>query len=160
VKLTLLESGDLPEVQVDPDRMMQVLSNLVSNALRHTAAGGVVSLQSSVRSDRSSVISDQPATRGRQSVANGQPEPDYWILITVSDNGEGIAPEVMPHIFDRFYRGDQARQEGEGESGLGLAIAHSIVEMHGGELQVHSEGLGKGTTFSVYLPVTEAIREL
>ena len=76
-----------------------------------------------------------------------------WVDLIVADNGEGIAPEVLPHIFDRFYRGDQARTEQEGESGLGLAIAKSIVEMHGGELSVHSEGPGMGSVFTVRLPI-------
>jgi signal transduction histidine kinase len=73
--------------------------------------------------------------------------------LIIDDNGEGIAPEALPYIFDRFYRGDEARQEHEGESGLGLAIANSIVVMHGGELWAHSGGQGEGSTFTVRLPL-------
>ena len=127
ITLSLLDSADVPDIQVDPDRMMQVLSNLVSNALRHTPQGGEITLKAN-------------------QVQN-------WVDLIVADNGEGIAPEVLPHIFDRFYRGDQARPDQEGESGLGLAIAKSIVEMHGGELSAHSEGPGMGSVFTVRLPI-------
>ena len=71
--------------------------------------------------------------------------------LVVQDNGQGIAPDVLPHIFDRFYRGDPSRQQHEGESGLGLAIARSIVEAHGGTISVESV-LGTGTTFAIDLP--------
>jgi len=127
ITMSLLDSADVPDIQVDPDRMMQVLSNLVSNALRHTPQGGEITLKAN-------------------QVKN-------WVDLIVTDNGEGIAPDVLPHIFDRFYRGDQTRQEQAGESGLGLAIAKSIVEMHKGELSAHSEGLGMGSSFTVRLPI-------
>jgi signal transduction histidine kinase len=131
VKLTVLDSTAVSEIEVDPDRMMQVLSNLVSNALRHTPKGGEIHLKA-----------DQ--VQG-------------WVDLIIADDGEGIAPEVLPRIFDRFYRGDQARTEQEGESGLGLAIANSIVLMHGGELWAHSEGVGKGSTFTVRLPRRDVV---
>jgi len=70
----------------------------------------------------------------------------------VQDTGAGIAPDVLPHIFDRFYRGDAARSEQDGESGLGLAIAKSITEAHRGVIEVQSES-GQGTAFTVLLPV-------
>jgi two-component system sensor histidine kinase BaeS len=127
IKLTLVDSMDVPEIMVDPDRMMQVLSNLVSNALRHTSEGGEIQLKA-----------DQVQA---------------WVDLIIADNGEGISPEVLPRIFDRFYRGDQARHEEEGETGLGLAIANSIVIMHEGEIQAYSDGAGKGSTFTVRLPL-------
>ncbi|MBC8448979.1 MAG: HAMP domain-containing protein [Chloroflexi bacterium] len=117
----------LPEVHVDPERMAQVLGNLVSNGLRHTPAGGQITLAA--------------RHRGRE------------VELVVRDNGEGIAPEVLPRIFDRFYRGDRSRQQRDGESGLGLAIARSIVEAHGGTIAAASER-GGGTTFTIVLPVT------
>ncbi len=69
----------------------------------------------------------------------------------MKDNGQGIASEDLPFIFNRFYRGDKARVDDQGESGLGLAIAKAILEAHGGEIGVESE-LGQGTTFRIFLP--------
>jgi signal transduction histidine kinase len=120
-----VQAGALPEINVDPERMAQVLGNLLSNALRHTPEGGQIVLSA------------------RQQV-NG-------LQLAVQDSGEGIAPEDLPHVFDRFYRGDASRQQQEGESGLGLAIAKSIIEAHGGTIAVQSE-LGRGTTFVMLLP--------
>jgi two-component system sensor histidine kinase BaeS len=116
-------SPELSEIDVDRDRMAQVLGNLVSNALRYTPDGGLIVLGATAPSDNE-------------------------LQFTVSDNGAGIAPEDLPHVFDRFYRGDSSRQIADGESGLGLAIAKSIVEMHGGTISVNSD-LGEGTTFII-----------
>ena len=117
---------DLPAPRVDPDRMMQVLGNLVGNALRHTPAGGRI------------ILSASRAGEG--------------VRVTVRDTGEGISPQDLPHVFDRFYRGDSARYAGEGESGLGLAITRSIVEMHGGQISVESKP-GKGAAFHIDLEI-------
>jgi signal transduction histidine kinase len=125
VSLQVEVEQDLPEVEVDPDRIAQVLDNLVSNALRYTPAGGGIVL-SAVQ---------QPGS----------------LYIHVRDNGDGIDPEELPHIFERFYRGDKARQKREGESGLGLAIARSLVQAHGGSISATSEP-GAGATFTVQLP--------
>lgn len=118
-------SPGLPAVYVDTQRMAQVLGNLVSNALHHTRAGGTITL---------AAAQDSSA-----------------VQIAVADTGEGIAPEDLAHIFERFYRGDQARQA-SGASGLGLSIARSIVEAHGGSISVES-AVGQGSTFTVHLPV-------
>jgi two-component system sensor histidine kinase BaeS len=104
--------------------MAQVLGNLVDNALRYTAPGGEITL----------------GTRAQGSVT----------LITVQDTGTGIPPQDLPHVFDRFYRGDSARSQDNGESGLGLAIAKAIVEAHGGTISVDSAP-GVGTTFTIAL---------
>lgn len=122
VELGLQVEPGLPEISMDPERMAQVLGNLVSNALRHTPPGGRVTLS---------------ASRRGQAVA-----------LEVSDTGQGIPAEALPHIFDRFYRVDEARQQAEGESGLGLAIARSLVEAHGGTITAHST-LGQGATFTI-----------
>jgi len=118
---------DLPEIDVDLDRMTQVLGNLISNALRYTPEGGEIAL-----------LAD----------AGGN-----LVRLRVRDNGSGIQPEDIPHIFDRFYRSDSARrQDREGsESGLGLAIAKSIVTANGGTIDVSSI-IGEGTTFTITLP--------
>lgn len=114
-----------PEVLVDAGRMAQVLDNLMSNALRHTESGGRITLSA--------------------DVAEGA------VRLHVTDTGSGIAPADLPHVFDRFYRADKSRQRTGAESGLGLAIAKSIVEAHGGTITV-SSALGQGTTFTIVLP--------
>ncbi len=139
IDLSIHADADLPRINADPDRMMQVLGNLVSNALRYTPERGMVSVQCSVSSNQLSLDSRQLNT-------------DHWLLFTVSDTGSGIPLEDISRIFDRFYRVDDARNGEGGETGLGLAIAKSIVEMHGGKIGVESE-LGRGTTFTIGLPV-------
>ncbi|HJS28938.1 MAG TPA: HAMP domain-containing sensor histidine kinase [Anaerolineales bacterium] len=118
------ESGQL-EMEADPDRVFQVLSNLLANALRHTHSGGHV------------VLRAEPIERG--------------IRILIEDDGVGIPPEDLPFIFDRFWRGDRARTRGEGGSGLGLAIARQLVRNQGGEIRAESI-LGVGTKFILELP--------
>jgi signal transduction histidine kinase len=119
----------LPQLLADPQRLGQVLGNLVTNALRHTPPGGEVTL-------------------GAALVADGG-----GIRLWVADTGEGISAEDLPRIFDRFWRGDPARSHGAGEgSGLGLAIAKSLVEAHGGQIRAESQP-GQGTTVSCFLPL-------
>ncbi len=124
VELIVDTSDDLCPIQADPERMAQVLGNLVSNSLRHTPAGGSVTL-----------------------AANQEAQ---TILITITDTGEGIAPDDLPYVFERFYRGDAARVS-NGESGLGLPIAKSLVEAQGGKISVTST-VDVGTTFRIDLP--------
>ncbi|MFI6759937.1 sensor histidine kinase [Micromonospora sp. NPDC050417] len=114
-------------VHADPDRLRQVVGNLITNALRATAAGGNLTLYAS------------------RAGADA--------LVRVSDDGSGIAPDALPHVFDRFWRADSARGRGTGGSGLGLAITRQIVTDHGGTITVASE-LGVGTTFSIVLPAS------
>jgi two-component system, OmpR family, sensor histidine kinase ResE len=110
---------------VDPDRMEQVLTNLIDNALRHTPNKGTVTLRA----------------RG-----------DKTLLLEVSDTGSGIPQEDLPFVFERFYKADKARTRGKaGGTGLGLAIAKNLVEAHGGTISVQSK-LGEGTTFTIALP--------
>jgi len=119
-----LEDG-LPDIFVDPDRIAQVLGNLITNAIRYTPSGGRITMAASRQGDN--------------------------VILRVQDTGSGIAPEDLPYVFDRFYRGDQTRQSAGGESGLGLAIARSIVDAHGGSIAVTSV-LGQGSTFTITLP--------
>lgn len=143
---------DLPPVDADPQRLRQVLLNLLSNALRHTPAGGVVSVQCSVISDQSSVISHQTGVDDKPITDHRSPITGHWSLITVTDSGPGIPPEDLPHIFDRFYRGDKSRSRQTGGMGLGLAIAKHLVEAHGGRIWAESPGPGQGSTFTFTLP--------
>jgi signal transduction histidine kinase len=116
-------------VMADIDRIGQVLTNLLDNALRHTPPGGTVRLSCS-RLDR-------------------------WVQYTVADTGEGIASEHLGHVFDRFYRVDSARDRHHGGSGIGLSIAKALVEAHGGGIAVTSAGLGTGTTVTVRLTAAD-----
>ena len=144
VALELDLPGDLPKVQADPDRISQVLINLIGNALQYTPVGGVVSVGCTVSRKQFPVISTQvPSKRNT----------DRWLLITLEDSGIGIPAEHLPHIFDRFYRVDKSRSRAGGGSGIGLTIAKHLVEAHGGQIWAESEGKGKGSTFIFALPV-------
>lgn len=120
------QSGGALLVDADPDRIGQVLANLLSNALRHTPAGGRVEV--SVGDD------------------------DTEVVLEVADNGDGVPPEHLSRIFDRFYRVDAARDREHGGTGVGLAISRAIALAHGGELIATSAGAGQGTTFTLRLP--------
>jgi two-component system sensor histidine kinase BaeS len=126
----------------DPGRLDQVLSNLVSNALRHTPAQGKITLGATLLHNGT----------GQSDGKNGE---GTQIQLTVTDTGEGIPAEDLPFIFDRFWRGDRARTHKEGAgSGLGLAITGQLVKAHGGTITVASTP-GSGTTFTVTLPAGE-----
>lgn len=113
-------------VSVDGQRMAQVLSNLLTNALRHTAPGGTVQLSAMADTDS--------------------------VALTVEDNGEGIPADALPHLFERFFRGDTARDRDHGGAGIGLTISKAITEAHGGQLIARSDGPGKGSEFTIVLP--------
>ncbi len=115
-------------VQADKARLTQVLQNLLTNALRHTSEGGCITLA--------------------VTIANRE------AVVTVQDNGDGIAMEHLPHVFDRFYRSDRARARDSGGAGLGLAIVRALVEAHGGHVDAFSRGVGQGSTFCVHLPLS------
>lgn len=129
VRLALRAEDGVPDVMVDPVRIGQVLVNLLSNALRHTPSGGTVTLEARA-------VHDQ-------------------VVLSVTDTGEGIAPEHVDHVFERFYRVDTARDREHGGSGIGLAISKALVEAHGGRIDVTSGGLGAGSRFDVSLPAAQ-----
>ncbi len=126
IELTLDIKGDIPRVNLDPDRLTQVLGNLVNNSIRILSAGGKIKITAGLDEDS--------------------------MVIQVTDDGPGIQAEDLPQIFDRFYRVDKSRQPDEGSSGLGLAITKNLVEAQGGTITAESEP-GKETTFTITFPV-------
>lgn len=116
----------LPDLWADPQRLGQVLANLLANALRHTPAGGAVHVSAT-------------ATVGS-------------LTIRVTDDGDGIPAQHLPRLFERFYRVDSARNRAHGGTGIGLAIAKALVEAHDGRISADSAGVGSGATFTVRLP--------
>jgi signal transduction histidine kinase len=111
-------------VRADPQRLLQVITNLLTNAIRYTPADGEIVISAEGRAD--------------------------GVAIAVRDSGRGISPEELEAIFDLFHRGDEA--DGHGGLGLGLWVAREIVLLHGGRIDVFSAGVGNGSTFTIHLP--------
>ena len=118
-------------VAVDTDQLTRVFVNLLENAVRHTPAGGEITISALGASDE--------------------------VVVTVRDTGEGIAPEHLPHLTERFYRADSARTRARGGAGLGLAICRTIVEAHGGRMDIQSEP-GHGTEITLRLPAASSLK--
>ena len=131
VSLNINLPPDLPPVCIDPERIKQVMVNMLGNALQYTATGGDVCV---------SVERDDDKNMMRYSI---------------KDSGIGIAPDDLKYIFQRFYRVDKSRARISGGSGIGLTIAKAIVEAHGGRISAMSNGLNTGTTFTFTLPLAE-----
>lgn len=127
-KLVFDAGADLPQIMIDPWLIDHALSHILGNALTYTGENGVVTIRTRID--------------GREEV------------VLIEDNGEGIPSDALPHIFDHFYRADQARSTTTGGSGLGLSIARKIIEAHRGTISVQSES-GKGTTVRIALPIPE-----
>jgi signal transduction histidine kinase len=126
-RLTLdAASGPLP-VSGDRTRLIQVAANLLNNAAKYTPEGGEL----------------------RVSLA----EENGWAVLRVQDNGIGIAPDLLPVVFDLFTQGQRTPDRAQGGLGLGLALVKKLVELHGGAVEAHSEGAGRGSTFIVRLPL-------
>ena len=135
IELALNIDPDLPNIFADETRLIQVLGNLVSNALRYTPEGGQITLSS-------------------HNLEN------EWIALKVADSGPGIAAEDLPHVFERFYRADDSRTEADGGSGLGLAIAKAIIEAHGGKNRDRIKDRGRNSlycTFTSYQQLDQPI---
>lgn len=126
ITLSVEAEPSLPSVSADEDRLAQVLTNLIDNALRHTPSGGQVSARARQNGDR--------------------------VELEVVDTGPGIPPEDQPYLFERFWRGDRSRSRESGGSGLGLAIVRQLVDLHGGSVSVESQQ-GAGSVFRVSLPL-------
>ncbi|GAA1643659.1 sensor histidine kinase [Actinoplanes couchii] len=127
VRLELVHAG-APQAFVDPQRLRQMIGNLVANAIRHTPAGGSVTVRPALHGDR--------------------------LTITVTDTGVGISPSDLPRVFDRFWRADTSRSRATGGSGLGLSIVRKLAEAHGGTVTAAST-LDAGSTFTIRLPAQE-----
>ncbi|MDA0265676.1 MAG: HAMP domain-containing sensor histidine kinase [Cyanobacteria bacterium] len=130
VQLALNCADGLPQVMADPERLEQILVNLLTNALRHTATGQV-------------------------TVTTWAQPPQLWIAVT--DTGVGIAAADLPHVFDRFWRADAARDRRSGGTGIGLTICHRLVTLQGGQITVTST-VGSGSTFQFWLPINTESR--
>jgi len=131
ISLELDLAPDLPHILSDEDRAVQVLTNLTGNALQYTPEGGKI-------------------------IISGKRINNNEVRIAIHDTGIGIPPEHLPHIFDRFYRVDKSRsRQSGGGSGIGLTIAHAIVEAHGGRIWAESVGEGQGSTFNFTLPIAK-----
>ncbi|MBL7063934.1 MAG: hypothetical protein ISS49_06950, partial [Anaerolineae bacterium] len=126
-----------PVALVDPQRMMQVLNNLIENAIHYTPEGGRVIVSTGKREAKDRT----------------------WATVTVADTGIGIPEEELPHIFERFFRGEEPRLMQMPGTGLGLAIVKEIAELHGGRITVESE-VGEGGTFTVWLPLADWLPHL
>jgi two-component system sensor histidine kinase BaeS len=129
VSLSFAASLPAVPVEADPQRLGQVVGNLLSNALRHTPQGGGITV---------TVGTDGPRA-----------------VVLVADTGSGIPPEELPRVFDRFYRGDPSRSRATGRSGLGLSIVKGLVEMQGGQVWAESTP-GQGSRFGFSLPLRGA----
>lgn len=128
IQLEVSVESDLPDILVDQDRIIQVLTNLVGNALQYTPSGGKVFVH---------VFREKSAVR-----------------FSITDNGIGISAEQIPFIFNRFYRADKSRTRASGGSGIGLTIAKALVQAHQGKIWAESNGEGKGSTFSFLIPLS------
>ena len=130
VELIVQVDGRERQALADPARVQQVVWNLLTNALKFTPDGGRVTVRTACQGN--------------------------WLETSISDTGQGMRAEFLPNVFERFSQGDVASNRQRGGLGLGLAIVKQIVEAHGGTLTAHSEGLGKGSTFTFCLPLMEA----
>jgi signal transduction histidine kinase len=127
IALEVVGGSHIPQIRADPDRVQQVLWNLLHNGIKFTPAGGRVTVRAEASADR--------------------------VRLEVADTGQGIAPEFLPHVFERFRQADSSTTRTASGLGLGLSIARHLVELHGGTIEVFSAGLGLGARFVVELPI-------
>ena len=129
ISLSLDQPNKLPPVNIDWQRISQVLHNLLENAVAHTGKGGTIAVTAAQQGD--------------------------WVEVSVSDTGEGIPAKDLPNVFERFYRVDRSRARATGGCGLGLTIAKRLVEAHGGKIEARSKP-GKGSRFSFTVPIAQS----
>ena len=141
---------NLGSVRGDSRRLQQIVGNLLSNAIKFTPSGGKVTI--SLTS-----VNRQIQQSNHLEIVN-QPVPH--VRLQVKDTGKGITPEFLPNVFDYFRQAESAKDRAEGGLGLGLAIVRRLVELHAGEVGATSPGLGKGATFTVFLPLQDTTKKL
>jgi signal transduction histidine kinase len=124
IEITTSMPDDLPQVEADPDSFREVLSNLISNAIKYNRPQGYVRIRALRQND--------------------------WVVVEIEDNGFGVEEKEIPFLFEQFFRSKSKEVRGQQGTGLGLAIVDKIVRAHGGKIEVKSE-LGKGTTFSIFI---------
>jgi len=142
--------ADLPCVDVDAERIGQVLRNLLNNAITHTPPGGSIAVEAALDHPPPTIRHRPPTGDGDQSVVGRRSS----VVMRVRDTGPGIAPEHLAQIFERFYRADPSRARATGGAGLGLTVVKQLVEAHGGRVWAASMP-GQGATFTFTLPVAE-----
>lgn len=133
---------NIPNITADREKIDQVLTNIIQNAVKYTQDGGAISVSMSLKN-----------IKNADNLKDGR-----YVAVTVADNGMGIPDEDIPHIFERFYRVEKARSSEKGGTGLGLAISKDIVIAHGGDITIAS-ALDKGTAVTIYLPLKCSIKE-
>jgi len=144
-------------VHGNEDDLIRLFLNLLDNAIRYTPPGGRISITADVVEQER--VGE--GARGREGQSSSPPHPltpsltPASVVVSIHDTGPGVAPEHLPHVFDRFFRADRGRNRAQGGSGLGLAIAQSIANAHGGRLEVTS-AIGQGSTFTAILPCAMA----
>lgn len=135
IQLELKAGQGVPQVNVDVRRMEQVIANLITNAIWHVPGGGSITISLMTAAGGSAHEIEKPS-----------------LIVSVADTGEGITPEHLPYIFERFYRAESSRSKSQGGVGLGLAIVKQMVQAHGGKVWAESEP-GRGSTFFIALPL-------
>jgi len=143
---------DLPLIQADEKMLIQVLTNLMTNAMNYTPRGGTVTVKTRYWVSGIEHSSNSPTTSSSSPTSDNQPPASgTWVGFSVTDTGRGIPLAEQERLFERFFRGDAARQAKAPGTGLGLAISQELVRAHGGRITVMSQ-VGKGSTFTVWLP--------
>jgi signal transduction histidine kinase len=137
IELRVVADSNLPKIQIDIQRIRQVLRNLITNALRYTPSGGSITVSAETMADTGRTVADS-------------------IIVSVTDTGSGISAQDLPYIFTHFYKADPSRHRDGGGSGLGLAIVKQLIESHGGTVSVKSE-IGMGSTFSFTIPLPRSV---
>ncbi|HEY1014964.1 MAG TPA: response regulator [Herpetosiphonaceae bacterium] len=143
--------SNLPPALADPDRLNQIITNLLSNAIKFTPERGEIT----IRTSHFAAAENQPAAWRGPALALAVPahQPGLHLAVSVEDTGVGIAAEVMPHLWDRFYQAEGGASRRFGGTGLGLSIVKQLVELHGGQAWAASPGTDRGSAFAFTLPL-------